>query len=97
MAKIVKTYVITKNRNGRDSNTRPLTLVEAIEYHGYTLEKGASWAHEKGNKKINRNPKTIAGLITNLNNAENNAAANGYSGVYYSYTDAALMNDCVPI
>lgn len=89
MPKEDKRYVITCTKGYTTTRTyqsRPLTLAEAIEYYGYTLEKGASWQHEKGNKKINRAPKTIQSLITNLNNAENNAAANGYSGASYSYT-----------
>jgi hypothetical protein len=53
-------------------------------YFGYTLECGQSWEREKGNKKINRNPKTAKSLVTNLNNAVNNSAANGYSSTSYS-------------
>lgn len=85
MAKTVKRYVITSTRSmsGRSYTSRPLTIAEAIDYYGYTLECGASWSHEKGNKKINRNPKTIASLLTNLNNASNNSARNG-CGDYYT-------------
>lgn len=53
------------------------TLLELIKLYKYTLECGQSWEHEKGNKKINCNPKTINQLIKNLNNAVNNSAANG--------------------
>ena len=60
---------------------------ELIVSFKYTLDCGASWQHEKGRKKINRNPKTLASLITNLNNAKNNSAANGYSPEYYSRAD----------
>lgn len=60
------------------------TLEELIKHFSYTLEVGASWAHEKGNSKVNRNPKNGAALVVNLNNATNNAAANGHSGVSYS-------------
>lgn len=85
MAKIEKRYVIT-NRKGlfetREYKSCPLTVAEAVEYYGYDLEKGASWEHERGNKKINRNPKTIKALLTALNNASSNAAANGYGGYY---------------
>lgn len=84
MAKQEKKYVITCNRRrGSSMQSRPLTLAEALEYYGYTLECGASYQHEKGNKKINRNPKTITSLITNLNNASNNAASDG-CGNYYT-------------
>ena len=89
MAKAKKRYIITNVRplSGRSYDSRPLTVEEAVEYYGYTLEVGASWAHEKGNKKINRKPTTIKSLITNLNNASDNAARNGcgdhYSAVEY--------------
>ena len=85
MAKQAKRYVITSTRpmSGRSYTSRPLTIAEAVDYYGYTLECGASWSHEKGNRKINRNPKTIASLLTNLNNASNNTARNG-CGDYYS-------------
>ena len=58
-------------------------LEELIEYFSYTLECGASYQHERGNKRIDCNPKTIKSLIKNLNNAESNTAANGYSSTYY--------------
>lgn len=84
MSKKQKLYIITSTRpmSGRSYTSRPLTVAEAVEYYGYTLEVGASWSHEKGNKKINRKPTTIKSLITNLNNASNNAAQNG-CGDYY--------------
>lgn len=84
MAKQAKRYVITSTRpmSGRSYTSRPMTVAEAVAYYGYTLECGASWEHEKGNKKINRNPKSIDALIKNLNNASNNSARNG-CGDYY--------------
>lgn len=79
----MKTYTIIKSdRNKPDSEVTD-TLENLIQYFSYTLEVGKSWEHEKGNKKINKNPKTIKSLITNLNNATNNAASNGYSGKSY--------------
>ena len=85
MAKQPKRYVITYIIPFTDCSytSRPLTLAEAVEYYSYTLECGASWQHEKGNKKINRHPTTIRSLITNLNNASNNSARNG-CGDHYS-------------
>ena len=82
---MAKTYVIQKrnDRTGVVNSVGPFTIEEAHAYFSYTLEKGASWSHEKGNKKINLKPKTIKSLISNLNNAVNNAAANGYAGVTY--------------
>lgn len=84
-----KQYIITYTRpySGRSYTSRPLTVEEAVDYFGYTLECGASYSHERGNKKINRNPKTIASLITNLNNASSNAARDG-CGDYYEYRAA---------
>lgn len=79
-------YTIAVTRRDRTSYSTG-TLEELIKKHGYTLEKGKSWEHEKGNKKINKEPKNINALITNLYNAENNAAANGYSGVSFELVD----------
>ena len=87
MSKAEKRYVVTCVKGmytQRVNKSKPLTLAEAIEYYRYTLEVGASWAHEKGNKKINLAPKTIAGLMTALNNASDNAARDG-NGSAYSY------------
>ena len=84
-----KQYIITytKPMSGREYTSRPLTVAEAIEYFGYTLECGASYAHQRGCKKVNRNPKTIKSLITSLNNASSNTARNG-CGDYYEYVPA---------
>ena len=84
-----KQFIITYTRpySGRSYTSRPLTLEEAIDYYGYTLECGASYAHQRGAKKVNRNPKTIKSLITSLNNASTNTARNG-CGVYYEYVPA---------
>ena len=87
MAKAVKKFVITCEKGlytTREYKSRPLTIAEAVEYYGYTLEKGAAYAYERGNKKINCNPTTLKSLLTNLNNAVNNAAANGYASETYS-------------
>ena len=85
--KAPKTFTITvrRNRYGRPDSTyeHTGTLPELIECFRYTLETGESYQHEKGNKKINTLPKGIKSLVTNLNNATNNAAANGYSGTSY--------------
>ena len=80
---MAKTYTIVIHDYNRPTRETSGTLEELIRYFGYTLEKGYSWQWEKGNSKIDRNPKTIASLIKNLNNAENNAARNGYSGKWY--------------
>lgn len=78
------TFTITKSRDRGTAIDFTGTLVELVKMFDYTLECGASYSYEKGNKKINRDPKTIKGLISNLNNAVNNSASNGYAGVHYS-------------
>lgn len=84
MAKQPKRYIITYLHPlwGSGYSSRPLTTEEAVKYYSYMLDVGASWAHERGNKKINRNPSTIKSLIANLNNASKNSAANGFSKIY---------------
>ena len=59
------------------------TLGELINYFSYTLQTGQSYEYEKGNKKINTNPKSIKSLVNNLNNAVTNAAANGCPSEYF--------------
>jgi hypothetical protein len=84
----MKTYKlkITRNSIYLPSNSSVSyvegTLEELVKYFSYALEVGQSWETESGNKKINRNPKTIRSLITNVMNAKNNAARNGYGGYY---------------
>jgi hypothetical protein len=58
------------------------TLPELIKYFSYTLESGASYNGDKGCKKVNRNPKTIKGLITSLNNAASNTSVHYQSKFY---------------
>lgn len=78
----MKEYKICYERRGK---TREVTgtLAELIDYFSYTLLKGKSWEHERGNKRINMAPKTINSLVDNLNNAETNAAANGCPDTWY--------------
>lgn len=82
MAKIAKVFTIITDRNGKETQTQG-TLEELLSYFSYTLECGKSYEHEKGNKKINLNPKTAKSLVTQLNNAVNNSAANGYSTISF--------------
>jgi hypothetical protein len=79
---VVCTHYRTFGSNSISKQTG--TLAELIKYSAYTLATGASYAHEKGNKQINENPKTIKSLISNLNNAVNNAAQNGCSSRSYT-------------
>lgn len=83
-----KTFIVECQNRG--SGYRPTryyyqegTIEELVQAYSYTLECGQSWEHEKGNKKINTNPKGIKSLVNNLNKAVNNSAANGYAGKFY--------------
>jgi hypothetical protein len=80
---MTKEITIIKNRNGKDSEIIGTVEYLVNNYFGYTLEVGQSWEHEKGNKKINRNPKSGKSLVNNLNKAVTNSAANGYSSTYF--------------
>lgn len=59
------------------------TLAQLKETFGYELFVGKQYEREKGNKRINMYPGSVRSLVTNLNNAANNAAADGYSGVLF--------------
>lgn len=76
------------DRNGYVSSRKPTiwigTIDSLVRAFSYTLEVGASWQYEKGNHKINQNPKNINSLAKNLQWAKDNAARNGYSGTYYT-------------
>ena len=92
MTKASKLYRITKTKSGRFGGdvrtyTQEGTLEELIKAYSYTLECGRDYQHEKGNKKINTQPKNIKSLVTNLYNASNNRAADGYSGETFSYVE----------
>lgn len=82
MAKIFE-VTKTNDRDGR-KYTQKGTIAELVKAYSYTLDVGRSWQHEKGNAKINTEPKNINSLVKNLNNAVNNSAANGYAGVTFS-------------
>jgi len=59
------------------------TLSELVEYFSYDLDCGSSWSYERGNYKINRNPKSIKSLVSNLNKASHNSSKS-YQSTYYS-------------
>lgn len=84
----MKQYKIRVSRDSGKPYEIAGTLEELIEKFSYTLEKGKSWERERGNRKINLTPKTARSLVTNLQNASDNAAANGYSGVHYELVNA---------
>lgn len=77
-----KIYTIVSKKNSREIEFTG-TLEELIPKFAYTLECGKSYESEKGNKKISLQPKTVKSLVSNLNNAVNNSAANGYSSTSY--------------
>jgi hypothetical protein len=79
-----KEITILIHRNGRETEATGILDYLVNNYFSYTLECGQSYEREAGNKKINCNPKTAKSLVTNLNNAVNNSAANGYSSTSYS-------------
>ena len=77
------TILVHNHRNGSVREVKGTLDYLINDYFGYTLECGKSYERERGNKKINCNPKTAKSLVTNLNNAVNNSAANGYSQTSY--------------
>lgn len=82
----MKTYTIREDRwsyRGVRSHEYSGTLEELTNIFSYTLEVGRSWERERGNKKISIHPKTAESLVKNLNNAVNNAAANGCASKSY--------------
>ena len=81
-------YTVLKTRKGKVSEISG-TIDELTKYFSNLLEVGASWSHEKGNKKINQQPKTIGSLIVNLQHAADNSACNGYSGIFFDKKDAS--------
>lgn len=87
-----KLHTIKISSSIRPSRIVTDTLENLISNFSYTLEVGKSWQHEKGNKKINLKPKTIKSLITNLNNAKSNAAANGCPSDYYELVTDQIDN-----
>lgn len=80
----MKKFIVIKTRNDKDYELKPMTLPELVQYFNGTLEKGRSWQNERGNKKIPTKFTNIDRFIQALNDSENNAAANGFSGTYYS-------------
>lgn len=78
----MKTFTILVERRGKEKEVTG-TLEYLRNYFGYTLEVGYSWQHERGNYKINKNPRTAKSLVNNLNNSAYNSSANGDPSVYY--------------
>ena len=93
-AKAEKQYEITKTKysNGKEYKSTG-TLSELVQGFSYTLSTGASYQHERGNKKIDKQPKTFRSLISNLNAAVNNAAANGAADVHFSGKEIAAVTE----
>ena len=55
----------------------------------YTLECGHSWEYERGNRKVNMNPRTGRTLVNALNNAAYNTSRNGNPNTYYTLVENA--------
>lgn len=79
---MAKEFTIIKERRGTETEVTG-TIGYLTDYFKYTLEVGQSWEHEKGNSKINTNPKSGEALVKNLNNAKRNSAANGNPAEYF--------------
>ena len=79
----MKKYAVKVIRGSRERIVERNSIEELVEYFGYTLEVGKSWEREKGNSRINTNPKSLKSLVTNLNKAASNASRNGYSSTFY--------------
>lgn len=96
MAKIAKNakaqqeFVVGFYRARFDKNRfKKGTLAQLVEYYQSTLECGKEYEHERGNKKISLNPRNIESLVKNLNAAQDNRMANGYSEDYYFIANEA--------
>lgn len=87
----MKTYSIKESRWSPFSDrTRETiytgTIPELTEIFSYTLMVGKSYEHERGNRKVNTEPKTIGSLIRSLNAAKDNASR-GCSTTSYDLAD----------
>lgn len=83
---MTKIYTITKTRFASETEYKQTgTLEELIESYSYTLATGASYEHERGNKKINLKPKTAKSLVTQLNQSARNSAKY-YQSCFYELT-----------
>ena len=89
MAKAKKIYTVRITSGGfvsRPPRETSGTLEELIQYFGYTLETGKSYEREKGNYKINTNPKSAKTLVANLNKAAHNSGRS-YQSKYYELVE----------
>ena len=80
--KAPKTYWVKTSRTSATSrpdrdNYINGTLEDLIKYYGYTLEVGQSW-----NPKINTQPTTIRGLISNLQKSYEEKEGSCYSRTF---------------
>lgn len=71
---MAKRYIITRSsfHKGIEIKSHPMTLAEAVEYYSATLASGKALEHERGNRKVNLNPKSIKALLTSLANSSHN-------------------------
>ena len=85
--KQAKVYTIISYHRGRE-NEYTGTLQELTEVFSYKLECGASWARQKGCKKVNTHPTTIKGLLAALSNAVYNTQGGCYEQDRYYLKEA---------
>lgn len=87
MTNATKIYTITRTTNGSYTEYKQSgTLTELIEIYQYNLATGASYEHERGNKKIIMKPKTARSLVTQLNSASRNSSLSGNGSSFYELT-----------
>lgn len=79
----MKEYTIVKTVRGRKYKVEG-TLEYLLDYYKYTLECGKSYEREKGARKVNLKPATCKSLVTALNNAAHNCAANHCPSSFYA-------------
>lgn len=86
-----KTYYIKKYHKGNYRIIRG-DIASLTKYFGYTLECGQSW-----NPKINRNPKTLKSLISNINKSYHETQGSCFDqdsvseATEYEYENASLL------
>ena len=85
---MAKEYTIIRHHRGRETEYTG-TLEHLInEVFSYTLDVGHSWEHDRGCRKVNRNPKSGKGLVSALNNAAYNTMGSCWDPDWYELKEA---------
>jgi len=87
-----KTYTVEVFRSTNRISIVTGTVAELTRHFMYTLQAGASYQHERGNKKINLAPKNITALLANLNKASANVSCNGSRNKTYALSQFDEQN-----